>query len=430
MAKKKAELRIGAARRDITPDEPHLLKPTGMGRLEPTRGVLDRLCVEAMAIDAGDGPAFILTSDLRIVLPEWAREVRGELAARCGCDAHRVILSAVHNHCSSPEPTDSSPEAAAATDRANRKIVRAMIDACVEAFETRRPAEIAYAETRLREPIGLNRRVRLSNGTCVNCWHAGGICPPGLKYVGPGGPHSTDIQLLVVREVGAAKPFAVMTSYATHPHLTGVPYFSGEFPGEAKREVARRLGGDPVVLYANHCGGDNDLHVMQPEPDHPTEKVVEWFQASQRTLAARFADAVVPAVLAADDWSRPTRLRHAYWSRGEDDATGRKRAVVVSALALGDVAIASIPGELFIELGLRLKAESPFPKLLTVGYNPVTWHYQPLPIHFEQGSYEVMRGVDLAQEPFFEKLPGMPVLRPDQGPHVIDRALALLAGLK
>jgi len=238
--------------------------------------------------------------------------------------------------------------------------------------------------------------------------------------------------MLAVRELGAAKPFAVITSYATHPHLTGIPYFSGEFPGEAKREVARRLGGDPVVLYANHCGGDNDLHVMQPEPDHTTDKVVAWFQSSQRILAARFADAVVPAVLAADDWSRPTRLRHAYWSRGEDDATGRKRAVVVSALALGDVAIVSIPGELFLELGLRLKAESPFPKLITVGYNMMTGCYQPLPIHFEQGSYEVMRGAAADDDEILEPRPGVFVRRatPDLGTQVIDCALALLRELK
>ncbi|MBN2583630.1 MAG: hypothetical protein JXL80_11220 [Planctomycetes bacterium] len=429
---KKAELRIGAARREISPDEPQLMKPTGMERLEPTRGVLDALYVEALAMETGGEPALLLTSDLRIVPNEWAQEVRREVGRRCGCDEQRVILSAVHNHCSSPEPADESPEAQAATERANRKIIDAMIAACVEAFENRRPAEIAYAETVLREPIGLNRRVRLSNGTCVNCWHAGGVCPPGLKYVGPGGPDSKDIQVLAVREVGARRPFAVMTSYATHPHLTAIPYFSGEFPGEAKREVARRLGGDPVILYANHCGGDNDLHVVQPEPDHPTEKVVQWFQASQRKLAGRFADAVVPAVEAAGGWTRPTDLRHAYWSCGEDDPTGKTRMIVVAALALGDVAFASIPGELFLELGQRLKAESPFAKLLAVGYNAMTGSYLPLPVHFEQGSYEVMRGAAADEDEVVEVRPGRFARRPtpDLGASVIDRALELLAELK
>ena len=438
------ELKIGVARRDISPDEPRLLKPTGMERTEPTRGVLDPVFVEAMAIETGGQVGLLATSDLRMIPHDWAAEVRHAVAERLGCPWQRVHLSAVHNHCSSPEAADDSPESQAACDRANRKIVEAFIDSCLEAYETRRPAEVAYGRSELREPIGLNRRVRLSNGTCVNCWHAGGVCPPPLKFVGPGGPDSKDIRLLAVREVGAERPFAVLTSYATHPHFTAIPYFSGEFPGQAKREVARRLGGEIAVLQATHCGGDNDLHVVQPEPQGSTEETVQWFQESQQLLAGRFADVVVPAVESLAEWERPATLRHAYWSSGEDDPVG-KRLTVVGVMALGDIALVSLPGELFLDLGLRLHKESPFPKLLVTAYNATAGGggpgksgqapssgYQGPPISFEQGSYEVMRGPASSDDDLLEARPGRFVRRatPASGNKVINKALELLAKLK
>lgn len=423
------KLNVGVARRDITPDRPELLKPTGMERLEPTRGVLDRLWAEAMALAVGGEAAFVVTSDLRTIDPVWVREAREAIAERTGCPGERVLFSSVHNHCSSPDAADDSAESAAALEAANRKIIDAFVDGCVEAYETRRPAELAFAEAELAEPAGENRRVRLSNGTCVNCWHGGGVCPPGLKFVGPGGPHSTRVRVLAVREVGAERPLAVLAGYPSHPHLTGVPYFSGETVGAAKREVASRLPGT-LVLWANHTGGDIDMHCVHPMAPGGREALVAWFRESQRTIGCRLADAVVPAVNALRDYSRPPTLRHAYWSQGEDDPDN-SRVTIINTVVLGDVALASIPGELFLALGREAEARSPVAKLVMMGYNGSGGGYQPPPLAFEQGSYEVMRGFAHSEDDLLEARPGRFVRRAlkDSGRKVIERMLAMLTGL-
>jgi len=130
-----------------------------------------------------------------------------------------------------PRPGRPIAQAKAAEQKAIRKIVNAFIDSCVEAASTIAPAEIAAATTHLLEPIGQNRRARLSNGTCANAWGSGPVIPPGLKYAGPAGPDSTRIDILAARRLGEERPFAVLTSYASHPHLYALPYFSGETIG-------------------------------------------------------------------------------------------------------------------------------------------------------------------------------------------------------
>ncbi len=374
------ELHIGVATGDLTPPDPALLKPTGMDRLVPTRGVLDDLRAEAMAIAAGGELAFVVTSDLRYLPPEWAVEIRQTVAERTGCDPLRVLLSSVHNHCSSPIAADDTPEAKAAEDRANRKIIDAMINACVDAAAAMAPAEIAAATTELSEPIGENRRVRLDNGTCVNCWGSGPVIAPGRRPVGPAGPDSTRVDILAARRLGDPAPMAVFTSYATHPHLYQLPYFSGEFPGAAKRAIERRVGG-AVSLYANHTGGDLDLHCVHPMPDGEDAQVA-WFRRSADLLGERFADAAVPAI-PTTGFSRPSRMRCECYQADR---------VIINVLALGDTAFVSIPGELFHSFGLRMLDAGPFAHTLMMAYNGSSPGYAPPAIGYEQGSYEVMRG--------------------------------------
>jgi len=46
----------------------------------------------------------------------------------------------------------------------------------------------------------------------------------------------------------------------------------------------------------------------------------------------------------------------------------------IQAISLGNIALASIPGELFVEYGLEIKKKSPFPHTFIIGYaNDVNW---------------------------------------------------------
>jgi neutral ceramidase len=64
----------------------------------------------------------------------------------------------------------------------------------------------------------------------------------------------------------------------------------------------------------------------------------------------------------------------------------------VAAARLGPVAIATNPGELFVEYGLRIKQQSPFPHPVVAELaNDWAW-YMPTRAAFEQQVYEALVG--------------------------------------
>lgn len=429
-------LAAGIATADITPEHPELLAATGLPRRNAIRGVLDPLSVGALCLEVGGEPWVVLTSDLRRVWYPWMDAVRRRIGAELGCDPRRVLTSAVHNHSSSPAAADAeSAESRAALEAAEAKIVDAFVRAALKAHASRRTAELCVTSAELAEPVGRNRRMVLSTGTVVNCWHAGGIVPPGAKIAGRAGPHSSHVGLVSVREPGAADPFGVLVSYATHPHLIGVPYFGAELPGAVRRAVAERLGG-ATVLTANATGGDLDLHRAFPVPACDDAGEVAWVRETFAALGTRIAEAAAPALAACDAWTADAEVRQAYWSAGEPEPSGDEpvtleRAMaqpilIVNVVALGDAALVDLPGELFATYGERIRAASPLRETVLLGYNGSNNAYLVPPLDAERGGYEVMHGFAAAGTT--ELMPCGRRVKPElgSGDAVCERVVALL----
>jgi hypothetical protein len=66
-------------------------------------------------------------------------------------------------------------------------------------------------------------------------------------------------------------------------------------------------------------------------------------------------------------------------------------SVIIQAMRIGDLGIAAVPCEVFVEIGLEIKAKSPFKPTFTIelanGYNG----YLPTPEHHKLGGYETWR---------------------------------------
>jgi len=85
----------------------------------------------------------------------------------------------------------------------------------------------------------------------------------------------------------------------------------------------------------------------------------------------------------------------------------------VQALAVGPVAFIGIPGELFVELGRRIRSQSPFPYTFVVELANDGIGYLPTRLAFQQGSYE----------------PTSSPLEPGAGEKIADTAIGLLKRL-
>ena len=71
----------------------------------------------------------------------------------------------------------------------------------------------------------------------------------------------------------------------------------------------------------------------------------------------------------------------------------------IQAISLGNIALASIPGELFVEYGLEIKKKSPFPHTFIIGYANDYVGYIPTSKAFEEGGYEVRTGIASKLDP-------------------------------
>ena len=86
----------------------------------------------------------------------------------------------------------------------------------------------------------------------------------------------------------------------------------------------------------------------------------------------------------------------------------------VQVLAVGDLAYVTLPGEVFVELGLDLKKRSPFPHTLLAELNGTADGYIPTEKAYGEGGYEA------TSSPF----------RPGTGELLVETALELLSSLR
>jgi hypothetical protein len=89
---------------------------------------------------------------------------------------------------------------------------------------------------------------------------------------------------------------------------------------------------------------------------------------------------------------------------------GEDALAEIQVLTAGPVAFVAIPGEYFVELGMRIQKESPFPYTFIVELANDDLGYIPTRRGFEEGGYE----------------PTSTVLAPGSGEAIADKAIELL----
>ena len=365
-----AGLRVGAARVDITPAD-----------VDPA-SIRDRLYVRAIVIDNGTTRAALVNADQGSVNDAvWAPASR-QIATELGVPVEHILIAATHTH---------SGGAGDATARTQR-LTAALVEAVRQARGRLQPALMGFGEGSAH--LNVNRDA---------------IHPTTqLWYQGPNMLGVSDKTVSVLSFwTAAGAPIGAFYSYAMHPvnfYLRG--YTSADFPGEAARHMEAVLGPDFVPVFAQAPSGDqNPLYTRISSPVPADTQLVPLRRPNAVTLPGNVAsaDSVLRNVAGLDDAVRAAgvilgqevmRVMFGASTRSNSaDIRGAHRVVTcpgrarlddarqgvpgqysdgpdvnirVGMLRLGRVALATVNAEVYTDIGLRLKRESPLANLLPI----------------------------------------------------------------
>jgi len=430
-------LRAGAHAEDITPSP--LPSPVNGGMKGAfAKAVTDPMFARTLVVANGTTTlAFCIVDSCMI--PREVCEAAKSLAAKAtGIPAAHILISATHSHsCATMTPVFQSDP-----DPAYVAALPARIAAGItRAHANLEPAELAWAKD--ADPAQVfNRRWHVKPGESYEnpfdskadrAWMNPGFLNP--KTTAPAGPVDPDVVVLAARARADGRPLAVLANYSLH-YVGGNPAISADYFGAFARELAARLapagdaryaGKPPFVgLLSNGTSGNiNNVNYAAPPPPRraPGEQIGvvarSVADAALRAWAKLAWQSAAPLAAAERDLTlgvrKPApaeldRAKHLV-ATVKRDADGqfsdRKAIYALESLALdaypaavpvklqahrlGGLTVAAIPCEVFVEIGLELKAAKPLAEHFTIslanGYNG----YLPTPEHHALGGYETWR---------------------------------------
>jgi len=228
------ELRVGAARIDITPPTGFPMWGYGARHDSPTKRIRDQLHARAVVVEVGKSRVAIVALDLGRAPTRSSRDrIANQLKEKCGIE--HFFLVASHTHHGPVLELDTWPDAKKPYVRdLEHKIVKAIEDAC-------RTAEGARMTiVRSEENFNRNRHSKRMD-------------------------RPVDRELLVVRfdSIKTEKTIAHLVNFAAHPTMlpASLHEFSPDFPGFLCAHVEKNRGG--VCLFLQGAAGD-----LSPETAH------------------------------------------------------------------------------------------------------------------------------------------------------------------
>lgn len=421
--------RAGAAVSNITPP---LGSPiVGGWAPMPAAHVHDELHARALVLDDGSTRLAIVVSD-NVGIPRYVLDAaRRTIQEKTGIPAANLLLSSTHTH-SAASARGQGGFTEQPLDEYQRFVVSRIVDAVTGAIHNLEPARIGRGAG--HEPSQVfNRRWRMKAGTVLRNPYGGidqvMMNPPAGSpdLLEPAGPTDPEIHFLSVQSAGG-RPIALLANYSLH-YVGGVDgaAISADYYGMFATRIGELLGAagqDPpfVGIMSNGTSGNiNNIDFRQARRPRyrPYEKMrmvanmvaAEVWKACQTLqyqdwvplgAAVREIPLAVRVPSAEDIRQAEAVLKNPPKIHRHEETYARRTLAakdyparipfLLQALRIGDVGIAAIPAETFVEIGLEIRKSSPFPRTFTVSIANGAYGYLPTPEHHALGGYETWRG--------------------------------------
>jgi hypothetical protein len=417
-------LEAGASQVRITP--PVGVDLSGYGDREgPSIKVHDDLWCRAVMLR--DGAAYLAVVSLDVLGLDFPLDaaIRQQVSRASGLNPEHLLLNCSHTH-AGPAVASAYPVpppwvsrglglALGGPDEGYVATLPALVaEAVVAASQRLAPAAAAFGVAPAR--VGINRREHRPDGTVVL-----GRNPRGLR--------DESVRVLQVSDP-RAEPIALLFSHACHGTTLGGENreISAEWMGAACLELQARLKSGAIPMFLQGCCGninpDREERSFQQVARHGAamaEAVLAAVRTAQpvsgEALRARLMQVQLPlqnapgpaaarAELARAEaelarakqvGQHPYRVRTRaelvhYWqgvlSLAERGARELKLPFAVQAMAIGDVALVGLSGEVFLEFAHQIAAASPFRHTVVLGYSNGCTGYVPTAEAIAEGGYE------------------------------------------
>ena len=380
------QFRASVVKIDLTPEKPQWLlgyKP------RQSTGVHDRLYHRIVAMDDGRTQFFLVSTDICLYSPSLYDGVMKELEKEAGIKPLQVWWTVTHTH-SAPEVGPPGLPAVFMGERYEHdhnteytaESTKALIAAIKEARAKLEPARLGVGWGFARANI--NRRARDEEG-------------PTFLGLNPDGPVDRQIGLIRLEKANG-KLLALITNYAMHGTVLGGENtkISGDAPGVVAEYVEQKLGAP--MLYINGAAGNiAPIYTVYPdfESGHLSQfRVLLGDPILDANAHLSLTTAQVELTLGERIVETP-RKGGIGWAPDlgnylHTTSTGATmiRLPVRFLRINSDIAVWAAPLELFCEIAIDVRNQSPFPFTFYFGYCNGWLGYLPTKAEFPRGGYE------------------------------------------
>ena len=377
-----AEFRAAVVKIDITPDKPQWL--LGYAARQST-GVHDPLFHKIVALDDGSTQFFLVSTDIALFSPAFYDEFCGELKKETGIERTQVWWTVTHTH-SAPELGPPGLAKAFLTGRYDhepdwdyaRMVKQKLIAGIAEARSKLVPARISIGTATANANI--NRRSR----------DVDGHISLGLN---PDGPVDRQVGLIRLDRLDGS-PIALIANYAMHGTVLGGKnqLISGDAPGIVAAYVEEKLGAP--MLFINGATGDI-APIYSVYDDFKRVRITEFnVLLGDRIVQANHglmpAESGVSLKASEEDVALPLKPGLTWPEELSAYITPQSQVrLPLRFLRVNkETVIWAAPLELFCEIAMEVRRQSPVKNTFYFGYTNGWLGYFPTKKAFPEGGYE------------------------------------------
>jgi hypothetical protein len=348
----------GAAKVKITPGVPIPMSGYG-GRTEPFKGVHDDLFARVIVIGDGTNKAVLISADVVGFSNSFWDAVTRQITSETGIKREYILLAAVHNHggpVTKVYGEDSSVHVNEYVDVLRNKIVGATRNA-VNAMV---PVTIGAGKGECK--MNINRRapdgkgeIQLGQNPYAPCDHEAGVISIQDK---------------------SGNPLAIIMNWPCHGVVLGPDNYliTGDWPGAASRYIEEGSAGKiiaPVTvgasgdinpIYGPHIDFEKNNSYAYGKDAIGEDLGLESLRISKeiQSEASGNISAVQRIIML------PAKEKESDNYLQPDSRKENTLMVRLSAVKIGDIVLTGVSGELFNQISVKMRSQSPYPNTFMI----------------------------------------------------------------